>query len=75
MLNLQWKASLLGLDINVVKHCQMMWIKCVNLIVDMDCPVAKFCVSMMAGKLCQIGIQTHTAAWNSHRIPGTLYVM
>lgn len=39
-------------------------------VLDMDCPVTKFCVSMMAGKLCQVGIRNHVAAWNDHRIPG-----
>lgn len=43
-------------------------------LLDMDCPVNKFCVSMMVGKLCQVGIQTHLAAWNNHHIPGMLYI-
>lgn len=39
-------------------------------IIDMDCPITKFCVSMMSGKLSQVGIQAHILAWNNHRIPG-----
>jgi len=41
-----------------------------NMVIDLDCPVAKYCMSLMAGKLCQVGIQLHVHAWNSHRIPG-----
>ena len=44
-------------------------------VLDMGCPVTKFCVSMMAGKLCQVGIQNHIAAWNDHRIPGMITVI
>lgn len=40
--------------------------------IDMDCPTTKFCVSVMAGKLCQVGLQNHISAWNNHRIPGVL---
>jgi len=39
--------------------------------IDMDCPTTQFCVSLISGKLCQGGIQTHIAAWNNHRIPST----
>jgi len=41
-----------------------------NMVIDLDCPVTKYCVSLMAGKLRQVGIQLHVHAWNSHRIPG-----
>ena len=41
-----------------------------NSIIDMDCPTATYCVSYMAAKLCQVGIQQHIRAWNNHRIPG-----
>ena len=41
--------------------------------IDMDCPTTKFCVSVMAGKLCQVGLQNHISAWNNHRIPGVLH--
>ena len=43
-----------------------------NSLIDMDCPVTKYCVSFMASKLFQIGIQKHIQAWNDHRILGTL---
>ena len=39
-------------------------------LIDMDCPVTKYCVSVMTGKLAQVGIQTHISSWNHHRIPG-----
>ena len=42
-------------------------------IIDMDCPVTSFCVSMMTGILCQVGLQTHVSAWNNHRIPGIVF--
>ena len=42
--------------------------------IDMDCPTTKLCVSVMAGKLCQVGLQNHISAWNNHRIPGTLII-
>ncbi len=38
-----------------------------NNFIDMDCPTTKFCVSLMSGKLCQVGIQRHVS---DHRIPG-----
>ena len=44
-----------------------------NMVIDLDCPVTKYCVSLMSGKLCQVGIQLHVRAWNSHRIPGKTY--
>lgn len=43
-----------------------------NSVIDMDCPVTKYCVSFIAGKLCQVGIQRHIQAWNNHRIPGII---
>lgn len=43
-----------------------------NNIIDLDCPVTKFCVSFMTGMLSQIGIQLHVRSWNNHRIPGKL---
>ena len=42
-------------------------------IIDMDCPTTKFCTSVIAGKLCQVGLKIHIQAWNSHRIPGIIY--
>ena len=42
-------------------------------LIDMDCPVTKYCVSVMTGKLAQVGIQTHISSWNHHRIPGMSY--
>ena len=44
-----------------------------NMVIDLDCPVTKYCVSLMSSKLCQVGIQLHVRAWNSHRIPGKAY--
>ena len=41
-----------------------------NSIIDLDCPVTKFCVSLMTGKLSQVGIKLHVRSWNNHRIPG-----
>ena len=41
-----------------------------NMVIDLDCPITKYCVSLMSGKLCQVGIQMHVRAWNNHRIPG-----
>ena len=45
-----------------------------NSVIDMDCPVTKYCVSFIAGKLCQVGIQRHIQAWNNHRIPGIIII-
>ena len=42
------------------------------MVIDLDCPITKYCVSLMTGKLCQVGIQMHIGAWNNHRIPGIL---
>ena len=44
----------------------------------MDCPVTKYCVSMLSmitGKMVNVGIKAHTASWNHHRIPGTELVI
>ena len=41
-----------------------------NSIIDLDCPVTKYCVSLMTGKLSQVGIKLHVRSWNNHRIPG-----
>ena len=41
-----------------------------NRVINLDCPITKYSVSLMVGKLCQVGIQLHVCAWNSHRIPG-----
>lgn len=39
-------------------------------LIDMDCLTTKYCVSLMVGKMCQVGIQNHISTWNNHRIPG-----
>ena len=39
-----------------------------NMVINLDCPITKYCVSLMAGKLCQVGIQLHVCVWNG--IPG-----
>ena len=39
-------------------------------VIDMDCPVTKFCVSMMTSILCQVGIQSLISSWNHHHVPG-----
>jgi len=33
-----------------------------NMVIDLDCPVTKYCVSLMTGKLHQVGIQLHVCA-------------
>ena len=39
-------------------------------IIDLDCPISKYCVSVMTGILSQVGLQMHICSWNNHRIPG-----
>ena len=55
-----------------VNYPALRWMEQVQEI-DMDCPTTKFCASVMAGKLCQIGLQHHISAWNNHRIPSAHY--
>ena len=44
-----------------------------NAFIDMDDPVTKYCVSVMTGILCKVGIGLHMRSWNHHRIPGEFY--
>lgn len=44
-------------------------------LIDMDCPVTKYCVSVVTGKLARVGIEAHIASWNNHRIPGIVVVL
>ena len=41
-----------------------------HMIIDLDCPVTKYCVSLMTGILCEVGIRLHIRSWNNHRISG-----
>ena len=38
-------------------------------LINMDCPITKFCVSAVLCQICEIGIWRMIAAWNSHPIP------
>ena len=40
---------------------------------DMDLMSHKYCVSWIALRVCNVGIQQFTAAWNHHYIPGGLH--
>ena len=38
-------------------------------LINMSCPVTKFCVSHVLGRVCQVGMNRMVQAWNSHPIP------
>ena len=38
-------------------------------ILNMSCPVTKFCMSHVLRRVCQVGMQRMIQAWNSHPIP------
>lgn len=46
-----------------------------NDVFELECPGDKYCVSLMTGILCQVGIQLHTSSWNNHRIPGEFFLL
>ena len=45
-----------------------------NGVIDLDCPVTQYCVSLMTGIVSQVGIQLHMRSWNNHRIPGEYWL-
>lgn len=40
--------------------------------INMDDSLVRYCVSNLAGQLCQIGLTRVVEAWNAHRIPGEI---
>ena len=38
-------------------------------LIDMNCPITKFCVSTVLCRVCKIGMDRMILAWNSHPIP------
>ena len=59
--------------VNYPLKSSLVWMQ-QNQLIDLDCPTTKYCVSLLTGILCQIGIQMHISAWNNHRIPGKFII-